>query len=1134
MTQYEDLIASLDAFIRRYYANKLLRGALVLLTCLLGYVLMVSIGEYYLYLPVWVKILIVGLFVVLGAVALLFWILIPAAQMLRIGKLISHDQAAAIIGAHFPEVSDRLLNILQLRRQEQQDEVSRQLIAASIGQKIRSISVVPIGKAVNFSANRKYLPFLLPLMFLGVFMLFAAPNVFKEASVRLLQPTKAFEKPAPFRFTITSQPLQVIRNSDFPLELVLSGEMLPAAVSVVVGEEQIPMQSGKSDRFSYTFRNVSQDISFRFYASGYYSGSYHLKVLQRPVLKGLKLHLDYPAYTGRKDEDRNGVSDMVVPAGTNVSWVLSAEHADKAWLQLGAGVRTPLPQLSGVFAFQYRFMNDTTYSIILENSNSNVSEQYTYQVQLIPDQYPVLQLQEFRDTVSGSQIVLNGTAGDDYGISKVLFHYQVLDADKKVVAAKAVPLKISGALVTAYQHYFDVQPLQLQPGQQLNYYIEVWDNDGVHGSKASRSEMMSYRSLDARQVDSMINKSAQQISNGLNNSSRQNEQLQQEMKELQTKMLQTESMDWEQKQSLQDLARMQEQMKNNLEQIKKRFEEQVKQSEQKPFSEDLKEKQEALKDQLENLMNKELKEQMKKLQEMLERRNKEQTVQDLQQLQEQNKLFSMDMERMKELMKKLELQMRMEDMAAKMEQLAKEQSELRAKTDDAAKDPKENKTLSKEQEQLKKALDSALKKDMKEMQDLNKEMQRSQDISKEEQQAEQAKEQMQQSEEQLDQNQNGKASQSQSKAAQNLEEMAQSMRQKAGGMDMEQIEMDIRSVRQILTNLMRLSFDQEQLIGDVRQTAAGNPDYIANMEKQSSLHRNSQLIRDSLFSLSKRLFKLAPAINKETVQLERYMRGSLEALEQRRISDAATRQQYIMTHTNNLALMLNEMLSNLIQQQSQAQKSKGQKKGQCNNPGGSTPKPGAGQQLSDIISKQKSLNQSMQQGQGRPKQGGEQSDKEGEQGKKEGGQKNGGNDGNAEELVRMAQQQAAIRRQLQQLNSLLNSQGLGNPKELKEIQEQMDRNESDLVNRKLDGTLLMRQKEILSRLLEAEKSLRQQEEDNKRSSREPEELSRPVPPELQRYLKENPRLLEQYRTVPPAVKPYYKDLIHNYFELIGG
>jgi hypothetical protein len=63
-------------------------------------------------------------------------------------------------------------------------------------------------------------------------------------------------------------------------------------------------------------------------------------------------------------------------------------------------------------------------------------------------------------------------------------------------------------------------------------------------------------------------------------------------------MLQSDQMDWQQKQALQDLAKLQEKMKNNLQQAQKRFDEQIKQTEQKNLSDNLKEKQEALKEQM--------------------------------------------------------------------------------------------------------------------------------------------------------------------------------------------------------------------------------------------------------------------------------------------------------------------------------------------------------------------------------------------------------------------------------------------------------------------------------------------------------------------------------------------------------
>src|SRR5690606_34966986 len=94
MNNYDWLISRLDAFIRKYYANQLLRGSLILLSCVLLYILTVSVSEYYLFMPVWLKVSLVASFVLLGLVALVMWVLIPLSKMARLGKVISHEQAA--------------------------------------------------------------------------------------------------------------------------------------------------------------------------------------------------------------------------------------------------------------------------------------------------------------------------------------------------------------------------------------------------------------------------------------------------------------------------------------------------------------------------------------------------------------------------------------------------------------------------------------------------------------------------------------------------------------------------------------------------------------------------------------------------------------------------------------------------------------------------------------------------------------------------------------------------------------------------------------------------------------------------------------------------------------------------------
>jgi hypothetical protein len=339
----------------------------------------------------------------------------------------------------------------------------------------------------------------------------------------------------------------------------------------------------------------------------------------------------------------------------------------------------------------------------------------------------------------------------------------------------------------------------------------------------------------------------------------------------------------------------------------------------------------------------------------------------------------------------------------------------------------------------------------------------------------------------------------------------------------------------------------------VKATSPNSPNYVPNVQEQSRLRTNARQIKDSLYSLSKRVFQIAPTINKETSDLEKHLNTSITALENRNITEGFLRQQYAMTSANNLALLLNELLENLMQNQAQAQSGSGSSSssGKGKSKGGKNGSGGSGQMMKDIISGQQELGEGLGKGrQGNSPGSGNQGGGKGQGSSgsdKKGGNKGDNNNGssgdsggegdgegnNSEQIARMAQQQAALRRQIQELSSMLNSKGMsGNAKELKAIQDAMDKNETDLVNRKLNIDLIRRQKDIMSRLLEAEKSIRDQEEDNKRTANAGKEEQRPMPPELQQYIKSQQSILDAYKTTPPALKPYYKKMAENYLKQI--
>src|SRR5688500_1058468 len=114
---YSLLIAKLDEFIRKYYKNQLIRGSLFTLAFILGLYLVVSVAEYFFFFPSGIRRVLFFGFILTGVAAIYRLIGIPALHYFKLGSIISHEQAARIIGSHFGTVQDRLLNILQLRKQ---------------------------------------------------------------------------------------------------------------------------------------------------------------------------------------------------------------------------------------------------------------------------------------------------------------------------------------------------------------------------------------------------------------------------------------------------------------------------------------------------------------------------------------------------------------------------------------------------------------------------------------------------------------------------------------------------------------------------------------------------------------------------------------------------------------------------------------------------------------------------------------------------------------------------------------------------------------------------------------------------------------------------------------------------------
>lgn len=1108
---YNSLIEKLDGFIRKYYTNQIIRGAIFSAVYVLAFFLAINLMEYYLYLsPLLRKFLFYG-FLLSSGVFIARFVAYPLLHYYRLGKIISYEQAAQIIGTHFSEVKDKLLNILQLNKTAA--SADSELLLAAIDQKAFELKPINFSIAIDLNKNRKYLRYLAPPLLLFLFILIAAPNVIKEGTKRLYHNDTFYEKEAPFQFVVQNKQLKALQFGSFELQVKIEGDALPSEVYLESDNNSIKLKKKDKDLFIHDFENLQKSTVFQLTANGFHSKEYTLEVVSKPVVVGFEVNCDYPTYTGKKDEVLKNIGDLVVPAGTKLSWRFNTQNVEMIDFVLGDSTHRINRSGTDEFAFNKTFLQSATYTVKVSNKNLPNADSVSYSLNVTPDLYPVIAVNEQRDTAAQKYFYYIGEVSDDYGLHKLTFNYQITRGDSSPSAMKSVEVPITPGLTSRFTYYWSLTDFAIKPGDKMTYYFEVWDNDGIHGSKSTRSNMMAFDMPGMNELNKEIAKDNNELKEEMKNTMNDAKKMKDELQNLKNKLMDKENLNWEDKKNLQDNIEKQQQLQEQLKQMKEKLAQNFeKQNEFKDIPESIKEKQKNLQDLMDKVMDDEMKKLMDKLEKMLEELQKKDALDKMTDMQMSNENLNKELDRMLELFKKLEFDQKLQETADKLEKLAEKQEELAKKQEDNAdgKDAKNAEELKQEQDKLKEDLKQA-KQDIQDLKKLNEETKSQQDFKDIEKSLETADKQMSDAQQNQQQKQNSKASQNQKSAAKNMEDASQKLTDMKMQMEQEEAAEDMQAIRQLLENIVTLSFDEEKLMNSVKVTNINNPKYVQLMTEQQRIRENSRMVEDSLYALAKRQDQIKSFVTKEIANVNKHLVHAISDMEDRNIVKVLADQQFVMTGYNNLALMLSEALQQMQQQMSESQQQKqGMKMCQkCKKPGNGLP---------NLSKMQKQLNDKISQ--------------LGEMMKKEGQGQQGGRQGMSKQFAEMAQMQEQIRKELERINQQEGKDGKGQLGNLGDAIKQMEETEKSLVNKQITAEMMKRQQDIMSKLLDAENAQRQREEQPERESHTGKETERKMPPSLEEYLKAKENETDLYRTVPPALRPYYKNLAEKYFRSI--
>ncbi|WP_242926274.1 DUF4175 family protein [Pontibacter vulgaris] len=1093
------LLQQLQEFKKKFYLNMLLRGSIFALGLLLSTYIMYSILEYLFYFPQYVRAFLLFSFVGIVLYVFIRWIALPISALANLKRVLSDEQAALRVGSFYPEIKDKLLNAIQLKDLDRTNE----LIAASIEQRSGQLLTFNFTDAVKFKENRPLLKYVALPAIIALLIALVYPAIFVQGTERIIHYKKFYAPAAPFKFIVETNPLQTFRGEDFELKVAIAGKAIPSEVFILYNGRRQKLNNNGRNSYTYTFKQPQKSVDFELEGSGFTSDTYTLQLLSRPNLKDFRMEVNFPAYLKRKPEVVQNTGNATIPEGSTLKWSFTASETESINLAFDEPSQSIAATKEGdSFSLSKKFSESQNYTIKLRNQYSTNKEQISYQITTIPDRHPQISIEQFQDTALYSFLVLGGDVSDDYGLTRLALFYRISNDKNPNTKYKSRPLPINPQQQSqTYYYQWNTAGLNMQPGDRLEYFVQVWDNDGIHGHKSTRTRTLELKVPSKQELQKELDSNSQSISSQLSKSLEKSNKLKQDLEKSEEKMKTKRDLNWQDKKQLEDLVQKKKQLEQDISSMKELFEELNKK--QNMLSEQDKQLAEKAQE-LQKLMNDLLDPETKKLYEELEKLLQEQNQNDpelqklLSKLDNRERNLEKELERALELFKQLQFDQKLDNVTKKLDELAQEEKELSEKTSEKLAD---NKQLEQEQQDIKQEFDE-LKKQMEELKDLNEKLESPAQMDEQQQQQDQqqVEEQMQQSQQQLQKQQNKKASEAQQKAGEKMKQMAQQMEQMQSSMGMAGMQQNLDNLRDILENLIKLSYDQEALMKSFRGVSQSDPRFITLSQQQLNLRDNAKVVEDSLQALAKKVFQIQSFVTREVAAMNQSMDNSMQELRDRNVGKATVQQQLAMTSMNNLALMLNDALKQMQQAMQQMQGNMAGKQK------GAKPKPG------DFGKIQQELNKKIEE------------------------LKKGGKTGKtlSEELAKLAAEQEALRNALKEMEKQSQKPGEnGKNGELGNISKMMEQSETDLVNKRLTEQTIMRQREILTRLLQAERSMKERELDNKREAKTAQDISRKVPASFEKYLKAKDKQTELLKTIPPALSPYYKQKVNEYFQNIS-
>lgn len=1008
------------------------------------------------------------------------------------------------IGGYYPEIKDNLLNAIQMYDYTKRSDLmfSRSLAVESINQVNEKSKTVDFTKIISFRKNTNPAIFFVSSLFLFSALMLAFPNTFQAAAGRIFNYNFTFvENTLGIAYEVTPGNVEITKGENLDISAkILFNDPLYKTDEITFNTKQITadgieissndekITAVNTNEFRALLKDINSNTIYWFEYKGIKSQTYNITITNRPVIKKTIVTVYPPAYTRLPSRTIEGNEISTIAGSTIYIELEASDDLSKAFLRFGGTGSAPLAmELNGKTA-RVSFTatsNGTLRPQVVKEFNgkelTNVNST-DYILRVYPDEYPKISLLEpdaSETNVQGQkEILVRSRVTDDFGFSKMRLGYKMVkskfgpaDNDFRFVE---IPVKNTDATGLEVPYMWALSSLNLGTEDEVEYFVEIYDNDGFSGPKMSRSETrrLVYPSLES--LLKKTEKSKEEIEESLKSAFEDAMELKKDLDEIKEKMEKNpEELGLNDPKKNQEMQEKIENVQNNLNNTQQKLDELMKELQKNSqVSKETLDKYMELQKLFQKIDSQELRDALKKLQEAMKNFNKDEMKEAMQNFKFDEENFKKSLEKTMELLNKILNEQKFGELTQKLDDITKKQDELKEQTKQTQKNdsPKLNEQ-SKTQEQIKKETQDF----QKQMKELSENMKKSGDqkLSKElqkmleEMMKKQLEQKMQNSSQDLQSGNKDASEQKQEELSDDLNQLNDQMQQMLEDMLQQENMKLMAKMQEFLDRIKELSKKQGELMEQSENLDKNSQkkEFEDNKKEQDALQNKLSNLTEEMMSMAEQM-GMTPMMSKNLGDAYNEMQKASDKLGKKDGSGANKSQGKAKEHLDKAADRMSQMCKD------------GSKPG-------SGKKPGMGlqqllQQLAKMIQNQKGLNQQLQ---GFP------NNNQGQMTQQQ-----------MAEMQRMAVEQQQIKESMQQMNEEFKKQQeidgkklLGN---LDEVQKDMNEIIKDLQNNNITPETRKRQEKILSRMLDFQLSTREKDFEQKRESRPGKNFDRSSPPEI--------------------------------------